>query len=513
MRSLKCLAVAGLILAVSGTTGAVAVPLPPNGDMAAKAYGTFAEVFLVVTDGANPFGLPVGTYNNIGIGVFDKDAGTAGVQPSFVLYTGANSTTTSAATGPTTIIAVDGVMGVSISDVFSGKGAFGGKTRGQLYVGGVINTISTQNGSVTYNHGPADSNPNPQLTFALYNAKINNLTLNTGAGDQLITNYIIDPSSPANNLHFDVWADATPDASLGATAGTGERYQSAATANSNCTPELPVRDNNAPGFRGTLMVNLADGTYYDRSASKHWGELAFAGDPTDDDQVMWSFVGNPMSFFEVTQGFGLNPGTSESFTAPADLNGDGDANDTVNGVSEAAVSVYISGSSKVTPPPILQLQGQLIPGQSLAPAGKTYGGFGSCNNLLHGDYTLSANLVFGGQNTGAYDSDPGTFSYQQGFPGGVGPLTQLTIRAVPIPGDANSDGIVDATDYALWFNNYGASGPGFPGDMNSDYTVDMADYALWFNYYGVGWVDSVPEPATLLLMAMGGLAVIRRRRT
>lgn len=77
---------------------------------------------------------------------------------------------------------MDGVNGFSISDAFGGKGAFAGKTQGQLYAGGVINTISTQTGAETYNHGPGDVNPKPQLTFALYNAKVSGLTLNTTSG-------------------------------------------------------------------------------------------------------------------------------------------------------------------------------------------------------------------------------------------------------------------------------------------------------------------------------------------
>jgi hypothetical protein len=49
-------------------------------------------------------------------------------------------------------------------------------------------------------------------------------------------------------------------------------------------------------------------------------------------------------------------------------------------------------------------------------------------------------------------------------------------------GDANNDQAVDATDYALWFNNYGV-GP--VGDVTADGLVDASDYAEWFNNYGV----------------------------
>ena len=112
---------------------------------------------------------------------------------------------------------------------------------------------------------------------------------------------------------------------------------------------------------------------------------------------------------------------------------------------------------------------------------------------------------------GMWISGQGTYD-----PDGPGPLLGYTrlfmIQMFPW-GDANRDGIVDMADYALWFNNYGSSGAtNLQGDMTGDGLVDMADYAAWFNDYGSGGEISVPEPATLTLLAFGGLAVLRRRR-
>jgi hypothetical protein len=99
-------------------------------------------------------------------------------------------------------------------------------------------------------------------------------------------------------------------------------------------------------------------------------------------------------------------------------------------------------------------------------------------------------------------------------PDGDGPMYAydrfFTLQMFPW-GDANGDGHVDATDYALWFNNYGASGRGVEGDMNGDWSVDATDYALWFNNYGAGGANGVPEPATLALLALGAAAIVRRR--
>jgi hypothetical protein len=78
------------------------------------------------------------------------------------------------------------------------------------------------------------------------------------------------------------------------------------------------------------------------------------------------------------------------------------------------------------------------------------------------------------------------------------------------PGDANLDGIVDQADYTVWYNGYGTSGDWGHGDFNADGLVDQADYTIWYNGYGATG-DGVPEPATIVLMALGGFGMIRRR--
>jgi hypothetical protein len=68
----------------------------------------------------------------------------------------------------------------------------------------------------------------------------------------------------------------------------------------------------------------------------------------------------------------------------------------------------------------------------------------------------------------------------------------------PLPGDANLNGVVDAADYAVWFNGYGKTGGWSSGDLDGNGVVDAADYAAWFNAYGAGAVG-VPEPSAFLL--------------
>jgi PEP-CTERM motif-containing protein len=83
---------------------------------------------------------------------------------------------------------------------------------------------------------------------------------------------------------------------------------------------------------------------------------------------------------------------------------------------------------------------------------------------------------------------------------------------VEVPGDANGDGVVSDADYTIWADNYGASGATFAmGDFNGDGEVSDADYTIWADNYGTGG-GAVPEPATMSLIALGGLVALRRRK-
>ncbi|MGL4514999.1 MAG: PEP-CTERM sorting domain-containing protein [Lacipirellulaceae bacterium] len=81
-----------------------------------------------------------------------------------------------------------------------------------------------------------------------------------------------------------------------------------------------------------------------------------------------------------------------------------------------------------------------------------------------------------------------------------------------VDGDYNDDGTVNAADYTVYRDNLGKAIV-LPNDPTPG-TVDTGDYATWVANYGVsgGAATAVPEPAALVLIAIGGLSFGFRRR-
>ena len=96
-------------------------------------------------------------------------------------------------------------------------------------------------------------------------------------------------------------------------------------------------------------------------------------------------------------------------------------------------------------------------------------------------------------------------------------LYRADLPVVSITGDCDGDGDVDGDDFLAWQNGFPISAGAvlLDGDADEDGDVDGDDFLVWQNNFPYpAALSSVPEPASLVLLALGvtGVLAYRHRR-
>ena len=141
-----------------------------------------------------------------------------------------------------------------------------------------------------------------------------------------------------------------------------------------------------------------------------------------------------------------------------------------------------------------------MPNTQMALGARIYDGYGMITGLISEVLIYDRILTEGERNFVGY--------FLQTKYGLIGDYT------APVAGDADLDGKVDGSDLAIMATNWLGAGNWLLADFTGDTVINGSDLAIMATNwnFGVSGGSPVPEPTTLILLGIGAVTLIRRRR-
>jgi len=153
--------------------------------------------------------------------------------------------------------------------------------------------------------------------------------------------------------------------------------------------------------------------------------------------------------------------------------------------------------------------------QFLADAADVYLTGGTLDLKFSGAADVIDSLFINGvsQRAGTWGAIGSGAQYTSSLITGLGMLQVSKFIPLPLLGDFNQDGVVDAADYATWRNSVGAATIPNRDPANTG-VIGQSDYITWRSHFGqsvLGSAAAVPEPAAAVFAVWLMMAMTYRR--